>query len=145
MHALIAAAASPGVSAASALEIDRAYFPWAGALHSLLDSLVDRREDHLTGQRSLIGCYASRQDADAHLARLAAHAARSLSDLPAARAHRVILTAMCSYYLSAPQSAAPAAQTSRALTAVLGPSLPAATAIFRTRRLLHAAARNPYT
>ena len=54
VHALIAAAASPALAFREAREIDRAYYPWVGALHSLLDSLVDRREDHHHAQRSLL-------------------------------------------------------------------------------------------
>ena len=48
VHALIAAAANPTLDACDLAAIDRAYFPWPGALHSLLDSLIDRREDHHT-------------------------------------------------------------------------------------------------
>jgi len=54
VHALMAAAADPHLHACDAREIDRAYFPWIGALHSLLDSLVDRIEDHERGQPSLL-------------------------------------------------------------------------------------------
>ncbi len=45
VHALIAAAADPRLEAVDVAAIDRAYFPWIGGLHSLLDSLVDRREE----------------------------------------------------------------------------------------------------
>ena len=41
VHALIAAAASPMLDEQDVAAIEAAYFPWIGALHSLLDSLVD--------------------------------------------------------------------------------------------------------
>ena len=40
---LIAAAAERAVRAEDAAAIEAAYFPWIGSLHTLLDSLVDRR------------------------------------------------------------------------------------------------------
>jgi hypothetical protein len=53
-------------------------------------------------------------------------------------AHRVIATAMCSYYLSAPQCATAEAQTSiRAITDELGPALSVAILMFRAKRLIH--------
>ena len=59
VHALIAAAAAPGLGATDdARDIGGAYYPWGGAAHSLLDSLVDREEDTGRGQRSLLDYYA---------------------------------------------------------------------------------------
>lgn len=46
--ALIAAATDPGTGPAHAAAIDDAYFPWIGAVNSLLDSVVDRQEDDAT-------------------------------------------------------------------------------------------------
>ncbi len=44
VHALIAAAADPSLDPLDAAVIESAYFPWIGALHSLLDGLVDEAE-----------------------------------------------------------------------------------------------------
>ena len=59
VYALIAAGAQRRLDAREITHIEQAYFPWIGALHSLLDNLVDVAEDHATGQHNLIGCYAS--------------------------------------------------------------------------------------
>ena len=90
-------------------------------MHSLLDSLVDRAEDHENGQPSLLGYYRSPTDAASSLHRLAAHARDLAAALRNPHAHRVILTAMCSYYLSAPEChTADARAVTRALTDALG-------------------------
>jgi tetraprenyl-beta-curcumene synthase len=146
VHALIAAAAQPDLDPWDAREIDGAYFPWIGALHSLLDSLVDRNEDHDRGQRSLLGYYHSPTDAAIRLSGLAARARRAAERLPDPHANRVILTAMCSYYLSAPECRTAEGQTvTRGLTRALGLPLNLAIVMFRVRRLLHALTDRPYT
>ena len=146
VHALIAASAHPDLDAREVREIDRAYFPWVGGLHSLLDSLVDRGEDHRKGQRSLIGYYRSPTDAAIRLAALASRSRRAAEHLPDRHAHRVILTAMCSYYLSAPECRTAEGQTvGRAVSRSLGSPLDVALAMFRMRRLMHSLTDRAYT
>lgn len=110
VYALIAAAARPYVQAAEVEAIEDAYFPWIGALHSLLDNLVDIAEDYATGQRSLIGCYASSLDASTRMRLLAERALDAAEELPGGRGHVLILAAMASFYLSTPEASAPAAR-----------------------------------
>jgi len=146
VHALIAAAADPRVDFWDVMEIDRAYFPWMGALHSLLDSLVDRDEDQASGQRSLLDYYRTPTERAISLYSLASRARRATELLPKPHAHRVILTAMCSYYLSAPESdTAQAHELTRALTEALGIPLSVATVMFRVRRLAATLTRGTYT
>jgi tetraprenyl-beta-curcumene synthase len=146
VHALIAAAAERDLDPRDAHEIDGAYHPCAGALHSLLDSLVDRREDHLHAQRSLLEQYRSNTETGTRLSALAARAGDCIGGLPNARTHRVILTAMCSYYLSAPECDTVEAQAvTSALTRTFGLPLRVAIVMFRTRRLFHAATDKTYT
>jgi tetraprenyl-beta-curcumene synthase len=146
VHALIAAAADPHLDPSDVREIDRDYFPWIGALHSLLDSLVDRREDHDNGWRCLLDCYRSPTEAAIQLAGLAIRARDATERLPSPHAHRVIVTAMCSYYLSAPACDTAEAQAiTRALRRVLGIPLSVAIRMFRSRRLLHVLAQRSYT
>ncbi len=45
VFALIAAAAEESVRGEEIVAIERAYFPWIGALHLLLDSLIDQADD----------------------------------------------------------------------------------------------------
>jgi tetraprenyl-beta-curcumene synthase len=146
VHALIAAAAQPGLEPWDARRIDAAYFPWIGGLHSLLDSLVDRAEDHDRGQQSLLGYYESATHAAIQLAGLATRARAAAERLPDPHATRVIVTAMCSYYLSAPECHTAAAQAvTRTLTRALGLPLNVAIVMFRVRRLLHTLTQRAYT
>ena len=146
VHALIAASANPGLGVTDACEIERVYFPWVGALHSLLDSLVDRREDRDAGLFCFLDYYDSTSQAADRLASLADLGMQAAAHLPDVTSHRVIATAMCSYYLSAPQCATLEARTvERALTNVLGRSLPTAILMFRSKRRLHAVTDRSYS
>jgi tetraprenyl-beta-curcumene synthase len=109
VFALIAAAAQPALAASEAAAVAHAYFPWIGALHVLLDSLIDRHEDIASGQHSLIDHYASAEDAAARLGAIAARATRATETLPNSLQHATILAAMTSFYLSAPSTSAPGA------------------------------------
>lgn len=100
MFVLIAAAASPKVDAGEIAAMLSAYFPWIGALHSLLDSVVDEGEDAEIGQLSLVGCYACAPDAAERIGWLAAPAMRVARELPGGAAHAVIVAGMAGYYLS---------------------------------------------
>jgi tetraprenyl-beta-curcumene synthase len=146
VYALIAAAASPDLDSCQVDAIHSAYFPWIGALHSLLDSLVDRREDEAGGRRCLLDYYGSTTNAAAGLAGLAVQACNATRDLPRASAQRVIVTSMCSYYLSAPECrTAEAFAIDAALTEALGHELTATVALFRSKRLLHTLTNRAYT
>ena len=138
VYALIAAAAGPQLSSSEAAAIDAAYFPWVGALHSLLDSMADRAEDEAKGQRSLLGYYASTEETADRLALLARRGRASLERLQHARVHQAILAAMCSYYISAPQCTdAHYRAIAGTLGESLGPSLRLSLWAFRTKRLMH--------
>lgn len=136
LFALIAIAARPEVGAAQALAIEHAYFPWIGALHSLLDGLIDLPEDLASGQQTLIGHYGDAEQIAAGLHRLAREARRRAATLPDAEIHLAILAAMASIYLAEPASRAPHARRARAevLAAIGGLSAPAM-AVMRLRRL----------
>jgi tetraprenyl-beta-curcumene synthase len=98
VFALIASAAKPATGPRDAAAIEGAYFPWVASLSSLLDSLIDRGEDRLDGQRSLIDYYTSTTEVAARMQSLAAQSlgrTRALSD-PAS--HAMILSAMASFY-----------------------------------------------
>jgi tetraprenyl-beta-curcumene synthase len=136
VHALIAAAASPSLGEQDVAAIEAAYFPSIGALHSLLDSLVDRSEDAATGQLSLIGCYPSVVDGAAGLRRLTEAAAAAARQLPDARAHSLLLAGMACSYLAMPEASTPEAESlARGVRASIGPSAGAMLHIFRLREL----------
>jgi tetraprenyl-beta-curcumene synthase len=134
VHALISGAAA-GVDPSTVRRIEELYFRRAGALHSLMDSLVDRREDEDAGLVCLLDHYGSSGHAAARLRSLAERTIQATAGLPRRQHHRAIVTAMCSYYLSAPEcGGAEAAAVREALTRTLGPTLTAAVLIFRARR-----------
>jgi putative ABC transport system ATP-binding protein len=82
--------------------VDGAYFPWIGALHSLLDSAVDGAEDAREGQRNLLSHYPSERRSVERLGHLTELARASAATLPDAQMHEVVLAAMTSHYLSSP-------------------------------------------
>jgi tetraprenyl-beta-curcumene synthase len=117
VFALIAAAARPVLFASETRALEHAYFPWIGALHVLLDSLVDRADDSVTGHHSLIAHYVTPRESACRLKMIAANAIGSTNQLPGGRLHSIIVAAMTSFYLSAPQASAP--ETRLAATQVL--------------------------
>ncbi len=104
VFALIAAAADPTTRPSHAAHIERVYFPWIGAVNSLLDSFVDQQEDSAPGQHRLLDYYASHDEAVARLEVIITHALRHTASLPSGNHHRMILTAMVSFYMSAPEA-----------------------------------------
>jgi tetraprenyl-beta-curcumene synthase len=99
LFVLIASAADPSLEPSDVPAIENAYFPWIGALHSLLDSLVDHDEDTATGERGLIDCYPSPIDAAARMHTIAREAVRRAAELPHGRHHALIVAAMTSFYI----------------------------------------------
>lgn len=135
LFALIAASARADLTRGEALAIEAAYWPWIGALHSLLDSLVDGPEDAAAGQRNLLDYYASSEEVAARLTLLARRAVAAASSLPNAREHTLILAGMASFYLTAPEAHSPAARLAAAgiletLDAAAKPSM----AVFKLHR-----------
>jgi hypothetical protein len=138
VHALIAAAALPAARAQDLAALERAYFPWIGALHSLLDSLVDEAEDAHIGQLSLVGCYPSPADAARRMGRLAARSLGLTRELPPSgrRHHAVLLAAMAANYLSEPEASSPRARPlAHGVREAIGGPLAAALLVFRARAL----------
>jgi tetraprenyl-beta-curcumene synthase len=112
--ALISATADPALSQRDIHALEDAYYPWIGALHTLLDSLIDRQEDTAApGQRSLIDYYASPTETAARLEMIAMQAVCRARVLPHACNHAMILAAMASFYLSDPQASTPDARLAK--------------------------------
>jgi tetraprenyl-beta-curcumene synthase len=145
VHALIASAAQEDLDPGDVAAIDRAYFPWIGALHSLLDSLVDLAEDRRAGQRSLLSYYLTPQDTALRLTSLAECARAAAGELPNSAQHDVILTAMACHYLSAPAVASRGLYAiSGAAAAAAGPLVSPLLPLFRAGRLASGFARRAY-
>jgi tetraprenyl-beta-curcumene synthase len=97
--ALIASAADPQLKQCTARDIEEAYFPWIGSLHSLLDSLVDHDEDLAIEGRALVGYYSSPAEAAIRMRTIAREALRRAMALPNGRRHALIVAAMTSFYI----------------------------------------------
>lgn len=137
--ALITAAADPCLSSDDADAIDRAYFPWIGALHVLLDSLADQPTDALNGHRSLVAHYAGPDEAAARLGAIATRAFASARTLRRGSQHTMIVAAMSAYYLSTPAAQLPHAALARKhILASTGGLAAPVLAVLRGRRSLSA-------
>jgi tetraprenyl-beta-curcumene synthase len=135
VFALIAAAARPTLPTAEVAATESAYFPWIGALHVLLDSLVDHGEDISAGHHSLVDNYQSAADTAIRLSAIAAQAMRTTELLPDGIAHATILAAMTSFYLSAPAASTPGAvPAAQLLLERMGTLAKPTMAVLRTRR-----------
>ncbi len=134
IYALIALAADPELDLWAPATVADAYFPWIGALHSLLDNLVDATEDRATGQHSLIGAYPSLEEAAWRMRWLAERSLRMAATLPGGRGHTLLLAAMASFYLCTPEASTPQAQgVTRAVLDTLDGPAAMAMVVFRAR------------
>jgi tetraprenyl-beta-curcumene synthase len=136
VHVLIAAAAEDGLRREEVAALDRAYFPWIGALHSLLDNLVDRQEDVRTDQPSLVSYYASPSQAADRMRMLAVESVGRAQALPRGRRHLLILAAMAGNYLSNPEANTPeVSDVARSVLDAIGDLAMPTLLVFKLRRL----------
>lgn len=135
VFALIAAGAERSLAAADAQALECAYVPWIGALHVLLDSLVDWPHDTEAAHHSLVGHYASPAATARGLEAIAHTALSSTQALPRAREHQVLLVAMAGLYLSKPEAGLPhAAEATERLVTALGDLARPVLFVHRVRR-----------
>jgi tetraprenyl-beta-curcumene synthase len=137
IFAALAAATDALVGVPQAAAIDAAYFPWIGALHTLLDSLVDYPADVRAGHHTLVGHYEGAQETASRMLQIAIASMSRAGTLPHGRAHQMLLAAMSCFYLVAPEAslehAAPArTQVIAALEDLAGLTM----AIMRARQKL---------
>jgi tetraprenyl-beta-curcumene synthase len=137
IHALLAAAADPKLTAAAAQQIEGAYWPWINGLNTLLESMIDSREDADTDNHSYVSHYTSPQLMAARLELIAEEAACAARQLPRARQHVAILTGMAAFYLASPDARLPPARVAaRQVRQRIGSSLALPLALLRARRRL---------
>jgi tetraprenyl-beta-curcumene synthase len=105
--ALLSAAANPTLNVRDVVAIESAYHPWVGALHTLLDSLVDWNEDELAGQPSLLDRYDSIAELTETMQMLARRSREAIASLPQTKRHAVLLAGMTGLYLAAPEAQTP--------------------------------------
>ncbi len=99
IFSFIAAASHPQIDRGTVAQLEGAYFPWVGSLHTLLDSLVDRAEDTQGGQRSLLDYYRGQEEARVRMGHIAEQAVRRLRELPDGQGHLIVFAAMASSYV----------------------------------------------
>lgn len=137
IYALIAAAAERGLSPSDVAAVEHAYFPWIGALNSLLDSVIDVAEDAAIGQHSLFAGYAARSEAKARMGMIARRSREAALALPHGIDHLVVIAGMCGMYLSAPEASRAAVRDVReAVLSEVGPLAKLALSVFAVRRTI---------
>jgi tetraprenyl-beta-curcumene synthase len=135
VFALIAAAGDPTMRPQHAMALERAYFPWIGALSTLLDSVIDQQVDRAEDQQSLVDHYRSPQIAAERMRMITLRAVDAVSELPDAEHHRLILAAMAAFFHSAPQAAAPeVGMVTRAVFEAMGTRAIPAFLLLKARR-----------
>jgi tetraprenyl-beta-curcumene synthase len=118
-------------------DVEHAYFPWIGSLHTLLDSLIDRPEDVKAEQRSLLDHYQSDDEAIARLEMLATRAVDQARPLCNGDDHVLILAAMTGFYLSAITAGDELAQSARSqILARLGHRATLAIMVLRAKHVV---------
>lgn len=137
VYALLAAASDRRTAHATATVIEDAYFPWVGAVVWLLESLVDYREDAITGNHCYFANYASHQDATRRLVAIALRAGRATDRLPCASRHGILLAGGVGLYLSMPQARDPDLRpVVRAVRRAIGGPITPLIVVLHARRLV---------
>lgn len=140
--ALMTAAADPRTEPGDVAALEAAYFPWVGALSTLLDGLVDQARDREEGQANLIDYYESPQEAASRLGTIAREAVAHVRTLPDAPNHLLLLAAMAAFFHTQARSVE-TRLVSRAVQAAMGPQARLALAIFSAHEALGKRARIP--
>jgi tetraprenyl-beta-curcumene synthase len=97
IHALIAAASDAHSSDADAQRLDAAYLT-IGAVITLLDSIVDRREDMATGGVSLLSVFPDEAELVSRMRNLTREAIARIAEAPNSAHHRMTLAGIVAYY-----------------------------------------------
>jgi tetraprenyl-beta-curcumene synthase len=134
LYALLAGAAKRSTTATDAITVEAIYWPWAGALHTLLDSLIDHQEDARTHQHSLVAHYSTSSETAQRMRKLAREA--MLRAASAGHEHHLILGGMIAFYLSDQRAhTAPTQPASDAILKELGSIARPTIGVLRARRL----------
>lgn len=142
VFALMATATDPTAGRAHAAALTDAYFPWIGALHTMLDSLIDLDEDRMTGQHNPTLHYQSWRETASQLRYLTNQAVARARLLPDSDQHLLIVAALVGFYLSAPQADEPRLSALReTVLSAVGCWAAPALLVQRSSRVLHSGLR----
>jgi len=135
LHALIAAAGEERTTSAEASALDAVYLS-ISALSTMLDSLIDRRDDASTGAGEFIAHYATPELLAGALVKVARQAAAQAHRLPDNAQHLMMLVGVVAYFTSDPRARSQLARPTVArLHAELWPMIVPALAVMRAWRL----------
>jgi hypothetical protein len=110
VHAVIAAAADPMTTGAQAERIDAAYLAIGGVV-TILDSLVDRREDLARDGPGLIRLFKTTDELADRLGSLTRLARLRAAEAPSGAHHVMTLAGVAAYYMTHPGAQDPLART----------------------------------
>jgi tetraprenyl-beta-curcumene synthase len=138
MHALIAAAGKAEVSIAEAERLDAAYLA-IGAVVTMLDSLVDDREDRERGERGFIRLYADLSEMGERLREVIRVALARAQEAPNSGHHTMTLAGVAAYYTTHPGAREPGArQIATMVRRELSPTIWPTLGVMRSWRLAKA-------
>jgi tetraprenyl-beta-curcumene synthase len=100
IYALFVLATEPGCSDTDVKRVYQAYFPWAGAVATMLDSFVDEPEDRERGDHCYVSYYGTSARARQGIARLVERCTRETHSLADSERHTLIVACMVAMYLS---------------------------------------------
>jgi tetraprenyl-beta-curcumene synthase len=100
IYALFALATHPHCSDTHIASVYGAYFPWASALATMLDSYVDQDQDAANGDHVYIEHYASLTLANLGIRRLIRRSLTQAGALPDGERHALVIACMIAMYLS---------------------------------------------
>ncbi len=106
IYALLALAAGQPPSPDNIESITRAYFPWIGGLHILLDYFIDQAEDREGGDLNFVSYYSHPQQAKRRLRFFFEQSLRLAATLPDPAFHGLIVKGLPALYLSDPKESA---------------------------------------
>jgi tetraprenyl-beta-curcumene synthase len=139
VHALLALAAEPVLSAGDITRTRGVYFPWISAATTMLDSYVDQVEDADNGDHSYIAHYPTPQVATRRIRDLVHRSLHEAITLPRGERHTLIVACMIAMYLSKDSARSPAMrETTRELTNAGGTLTKFLLPILRLWRIVYA-------
>jgi len=100
IYALFALAVEPQLDDFDAIRIYNAYFPWASALATMLDSYVDQDEDLANGDHVYIEHYRSAEKMATGIDGLVKRSVLEVAALPNGERHVLLVACMIAMYLS---------------------------------------------
>ena len=100
IYALLALATETHCSPDRIIDTYHAYFPWAGALATMLDGFVDQFDDAHRGEHCYVTYYKAPAEATAQISRLTLRCLSETHSLEHGERHAVVAAAMVAMYLS---------------------------------------------